>query len=195
MLPTRSNLAPGYVIHYVDDAGPGVLSEYSVMVTAQSQKGEGPIQRYLISGGWPAVARDLKLKAGDRVQLKPVSRDPWRLRLTLLPTDSGRLQTLNAEPQPRGSEAEVGAPGDSQSGSSAASERASEEVSSVSVSLNVEPPPRDDNAATDGAEGCSGPGSGAASVPATTEGPVVTGGFCLQPMTCTCVPIPCHKGT
>ena len=33
---------------------------------------------------WPALVKALELKAGDRVQLEPLSRDPWRLRLTLL---------------------------------------------------------------------------------------------------------------
>ena len=35
--------------------------------------------------GWRVVLRDLGLKAGDRVQLNPVCRDPWRFHLTVLP--------------------------------------------------------------------------------------------------------------
>ena len=108
------------------------MSDYGIKITSNKRL-DNSSQEYRISSGWLAVVRDLKLKAGDRVQLEPISRDPWRLRLTLLPTESDRLLPLNGEPLSRGSEAEVGAPGDCQSGSSAASERASEVVSSVST--------------------------------------------------------------
>ena len=46
-------------------------------------------RKHFIGSGWAAVAHDLGLKVGDQVRLQPISRDPWRLRLTLLPPDSG----------------------------------------------------------------------------------------------------------
>ena len=97
------------------------MSDYGIKITSNKRL-DNSSQEYRISSGWLAVVRDLKLKAGDRVQLEPISRDPWRLRLTVLPTESGRLPTVNAEPLPRGNEAEVGPPGGSEPGSSAASE-------------------------------------------------------------------------
>ena len=114
------------------DAGSSLMSDYGITIISNKRL-DCAGQEYRIIGGWQAVVRDLRLKAGDRVQLEPISRNPWRLRLTVLPTESGRLLPLNAEPLPRGSEAEVGAQGDSQSRSSAASEPASEEVSAVST--------------------------------------------------------------
>ena len=58
-------------------------SEYSVTIVVLARSRER--YQYFISGGWQALARGLGLKVGDRVQLEPLSRDPWRLRLALLP--------------------------------------------------------------------------------------------------------------
>lgn len=59
------------------------LTEYDVKITSRMCQNN---LSYSIRAGWPAVA--MGLKGGDRVQLEPVSREPWRLRLTLLPVDS-----------------------------------------------------------------------------------------------------------
>ena len=66
-------------------AGPIFFSETGVSILRSTQR-SGKV-RYSIGSGWLAVVRALGLKAGDRVQLEPVSRDPWRLRLTVLPTE------------------------------------------------------------------------------------------------------------
>ena len=41
--------------------------------------------KYVMCGGWRAVAVDLGLKPGDRLQMDPISQDPWRLSLVRLP--------------------------------------------------------------------------------------------------------------
>lgn len=72
----------------VGGAGPNASSycEYSVTIVVLARSRQR--YQYFISGGWQALARGLGLTVGDRVQLQPLSRDPWRLRLSLEPADS-----------------------------------------------------------------------------------------------------------
>lgn len=44
------------------------------------------------------MARDLGLKVGDRLQLEPISQQPWRLRLSLQLPDSDEPPAPTAEP-------------------------------------------------------------------------------------------------
>lgn len=71
-------------------AGLAIASEYGVRVLSSTGV---RCQQYHISVGWPAVLWGLRLKAGDRLQLEPISRAPWRLRLTLLPPDSAAAES------------------------------------------------------------------------------------------------------
>ena len=65
-------------------AGPTCSSDTGVSILRSTRR-SGTVH-YSIGSSWLAVVRALGLKAGDRVQLEPVSRDPWRLRLSVLPT-------------------------------------------------------------------------------------------------------------
>ena len=62
-------------------AGSGRQSDFGVAVVKRTASWG---QNFTISG-WGAVQRALGLQSGNRVQLDPISRDPWHLRLSLLP--------------------------------------------------------------------------------------------------------------
>ena len=60
--------------------------EYDIRIKSYWNRADGPTKFY-IGVGWHAAVRGLQLRVGDLVQLEPVCRDPWRLRLSLLPPD------------------------------------------------------------------------------------------------------------
>lgn len=79
------------MVHAEVGRGP---SEYGVTFNASTTK-----LQYSIAG-WRAVAWGLALVAGSRLQLEPISRGPWRLRLTLLPPNSDEPPAPAAEALP-----------------------------------------------------------------------------------------------
>ena len=70
----------------MDAADSSSPAEYNISMKAHRNRNNGCTQ-YRIGVGWPAAARGMQLRVGDLVQLEPVCRDPWRLRLSLLPPD------------------------------------------------------------------------------------------------------------
>ena len=59
-------------------------AEYDISMKAYREEGS---KQFVIGHGWTAAVRGMQLRVGDLVQLEPVCRDPWRLRLSLLPPD------------------------------------------------------------------------------------------------------------
>ena len=69
-------------------AGAAAPSEYSVRILARQLDNK---PEFCISGGWRKVVRSLQLRAGDRLQLEPINRDPLHLRMTRLPPDPEQM--------------------------------------------------------------------------------------------------------
>ena len=61
-------------------------AEYNVSIK-EHRKMINTKTEYRITIGWLAAVRGMQLRVGDLMQLEPVCRDPWRLRLSLLPPD------------------------------------------------------------------------------------------------------------
>ena len=60
--------------------------EYDISIKSYWNRADGCTQ-FFIGHGWTAAVRGMQLRVGDLVQLEPVCRDAWRLRLSLLPRD------------------------------------------------------------------------------------------------------------
>ena len=114
------------------------------MSHTESHKASGRVAKYYISDGWPAVVRALGLKNGDRVQLELLSRDPCRLRLSLLQAEERMPSGLTPAPP-------SAAPGPAWSG-----------LASESESISAPKPP--------GGEDSSESESVAAPLPTSAEG-------------------------
>ena len=72
----------------VTDAGASAKPQYSVTMVWRTVRGK-PV--YTIASGWRSVVRGMGLKEGDHIQLEPVSRDPWRLKLAVLSSAANGL--------------------------------------------------------------------------------------------------------